>query len=77
MSDPATPTDLAAYWQQRIDQWKDSGLSQPKFCQANDLTITGLCIGAVSLNVARVVTRESARVAVSPLSIIALTSITG
>jgi hypothetical protein len=38
MSDPATPTDLAAHWQQHIDQWKDSGLSQPKFCQANDLT---------------------------------------
>ena len=37
MSDPATPTDLAAYWQQHTDQWKNSGLSQTKFCQANDL----------------------------------------
>ena len=38
MSDPAAPTDLAAYWQQHIDQWKGSGLSQQKYCQANDLT---------------------------------------
>jgi hypothetical protein len=38
MSDPITPTDLAAYWQQHIDQWQGSGLSQPKYCQANDLT---------------------------------------
>ena len=37
MSDPATPTDLAAYWQQQIDQWKSSGQSQAKFCQANEL----------------------------------------
>ena len=37
MSDPATPTDLAAHWQQQIDQWKDSGQSQAKFCQANEL----------------------------------------
>jgi hypothetical protein len=38
MSDPATPTDLAAYWQQQIDQWKSSGQSQAKFCQTNDLS---------------------------------------
>jgi hypothetical protein len=38
MSDPATPADLAAYWQQHIDQWKSSGQSQVKFCQANDLS---------------------------------------
>ena len=37
MSDPATPTDLAAYWQQHINQWKSSGQSQAKFCQTNDL----------------------------------------
>lgn len=37
MSDPATSTDLAGYWQQHIDQWKSSGQSQAKFCQANDL----------------------------------------
>ena len=38
MSDPTTPTDLAAYWQQHIDQWKISGQSQAKFCQANELS---------------------------------------
>ena len=38
MSDPATPTDLAAYWQQQIGQWKSSGQSQAKFCQANELS---------------------------------------
>jgi hypothetical protein len=38
MSDPATPADLAVYWQQDIDQWKSSGQSQVKFCQANDLS---------------------------------------
>jgi hypothetical protein len=38
MSDPTTPTDLAAYWQQHIDQWKSSGQSQVKFCQTNDLS---------------------------------------
>jgi hypothetical protein len=37
MSDPATLTDLAAYWQPQIDQWKTSGQSQAKFCQAHDL----------------------------------------
>jgi hypothetical protein len=37
MGDPTTPTDLAAYWQQQMDQWKSSGQSQTKFCQANDL----------------------------------------
>jgi len=38
MSDPATPTNLATYWQQQIDQWKNSGQSQAKFCQANELS---------------------------------------
>ena len=37
MSDPATPTDLATYWQQQIGLWKSSGQSQAKFCQTNDL----------------------------------------
>lgn len=26
------------YWQQQIDTWKASGLSAPKFCQANNIT---------------------------------------
>ena len=38
MSNPATPADLVAYWQQHIDQWKSSGQSQAKFCQTNELS---------------------------------------
>ena len=38
MGDPVIPTDLAAYWQRQIDQWKSSGQSQVKFCQTNDLS---------------------------------------
>ena len=27
----------ATYWKEWIEAWKDSGISQRKFCQANDL----------------------------------------
>jgi hypothetical protein len=27
----------ATYWKARVEAWRDSGISQRKFCQANDL----------------------------------------
>ena len=32
-----TPMDVAHFWHQQIEQWKQSNLSQTQFCKANDL----------------------------------------
>jgi hypothetical protein len=32
---PATPLEKRAYWQQHIDQWQQSGLSQIEYCRRN------------------------------------------
>ena len=32
------PEALAAYWKERVEAWKRTGVSQSKFCQANDLS---------------------------------------
>ena len=38
MSDPTSRSDLASYWQQKIEQWQSSNQSQKMFCQENDLS---------------------------------------
>jgi hypothetical protein len=32
---PTTPLEKRAYWQQHIDQWQQSGLSQIEYCRRN------------------------------------------
>ena len=38
MSDLPNPLPLADYWRQQVNSWKNSGKSQAKFCQANELS---------------------------------------
>lgn len=38
MSGLSNPVPLADYWRQQVDNWKNSGHSQVKFCQANELS---------------------------------------
>ena len=38
MSDPTSQSDLASYWQQKIEQWQSSNQSQKMFCQENGLS---------------------------------------
>ena len=37
MSDLPDPVPLADYWRQQVNSWKNTGQSQAKFCQANEL----------------------------------------
>ena len=32
---PSTPQEKRTYWQQHIDQWQQSGLSQIEYCRRN------------------------------------------
>jgi hypothetical protein len=34
---PNTPQEKRAYWQQHIDQWQQSGLSQIEYCRRNQI----------------------------------------
>ena len=38
MANISDPEDLATYWKGQTEAWKGSGLSQIKFCQANNLS---------------------------------------
>lgn len=38
MNDVTEPQTLATYWKQQVEAWKLSGLSQNKFCKANELS---------------------------------------
>ena len=38
LADTPGPDGLATYWKEQIDTWNCSGISQIKFCQANDLS---------------------------------------
>ncbi len=31
------------YWQEQLKKWKESGISQSKFCRLNDLKFTTFC----------------------------------
>ena len=43
MNDITDPAELAAYWKEQVDVWRDSGVSQVKYCQANDLSYHRFC----------------------------------
>lgn len=38
MNDIKDTGELTAYWQQQIEAWQSSGLSQNQFCQRHELT---------------------------------------
>ena len=40
MSSEITSEDLAVYWQEQINSWRESGQSQQAFCKSHDLSYT-------------------------------------
>ena len=38
MNNVTEPKELATYWKRQVEAWKQSGLSQNKFCKSNGLS---------------------------------------